>query len=85
MRSGLYLLKTYESYLMTMIYEDLLHFLINEMTRSGFFQSKNLPCYNYLLKTTKIKTELINNLENEYIQDAKIKDLDEKAKSQNLK
>lgn len=81
MRTSLYLLKTYESMLITLKYEDLLHFLINEMTRTGFFLNSNLNEYSNLLKTTKLKTELINNLENEYIQGIKIKDIEEKNKN----
>jgi hypothetical protein len=83
MRTSLYLLKTYESMLITLKYEDLLHFLINEMTRTGFFLNSNLTEYSNLLKTTKIKSELINNLENEYIQGIKIKDIEEKNKNLN--
>lgn len=80
MRSSIFLLKTHESYLITLKYEELLHFLINEMTKSGFFHNNNLSAFNNLLKSVKIKTELINNLENEYIQDIKIKEQDEKNK-----
>jgi hypothetical protein len=83
MRTSLYLLKTYESMLITLKYEDLLHFLINEMTRTGFFLNSNLTEYSNLLRTTKIKSELINNLENEYIQGIKIKDIEEKNKNLN--
>jgi hypothetical protein len=45
-------------------------------------QNSNLPEYHNMLKFTKIKSELINNLENEYIQGIKIKDLEEKSKNQ---
>ena len=82
MRTSLYLLKTYESLLITLKYEDMLHFLINELTRTGFFQNSHLPEYHNMLKFTKIKSELINNLENEYIQGIKIKDIEEKSKNQ---
>ncbi len=81
MRTSLYLLKTYESFLVTLKYEDLLHFLINDMTKTAFFQNSNVTLYNNLLKTTKIKSELISNLENEYIQSVKIKDAEERSKN----
>ena len=80
----MYLLKTYESFLMTLKYEDMLHFLINEMTRTGFFQNNNLALYNEMFRATKIKNELISNLENEYIQGLKIKELEEKNKQANI-
>jgi hypothetical protein len=74
MRTSLYLLKTFESMLITLKYEDLLHFLINDLTKTGFFMNNNLPAYINLMKTTKIKSELISNLENEFIQNTKFKE-----------
>jgi hypothetical protein len=78
MRTSLYLLKNYESFLIGLKYEDSLQFLINEVSKTGFFANSNIPVYNILHKTTKIKTELVNNLENEYIQGVKIKEVDDK-------
>jgi hypothetical protein len=80
MRTSLYLLKNYESFLIGLKYEDSLQFLINEVSKTGFFANTNIPVYNILHQTTKIKTELVNNLENEFIQGVKIKEVEEKVK-----
>lgn len=71
MRTSLYLLKNYESFLIGLKYEDSLQFLINEMCKTGFFLNSNLPVYKTLRENTKICSELINNLENEFIQSLK--------------
>lgn len=85
MKAGLVLLKTYESTLIGLKYEELLHFLINDLIKSGFFKNENID--NFVKKSSqiKLKKELISNLENENIQDLKIKDLEEKEKLKNLK
>ncbi len=80
MRAGVSLLKTYESSLIALRYEDLLHFLINDLIKSGFFGNKNYEQFLKVLSETRIKTELVNNLENEHFQDEKIKAKDEKKK-----
>jgi hypothetical protein len=80
MKGGLTLLKTFESTLLQLKYEDLLHFLINDLVRSGFFQNNNYENYLRVSSTVKIKTELMNNLENENIQDIKIREIEERAK-----
>lgn len=56
----------------------MLQFLINDSIKSGFFENKNYPFYRVLSETMKIKPGLINNLENEYIQENKYKELEEK-------
>ena len=78
MKNGLILLKHHESSLLQLKYEDMLQFLINDSIKSGFFENKNYELYMKLNETLKIKPGLINNLENEYIQENKYKDLEEK-------
>jgi len=78
LKNGLVLLKHNEPNLLQLKYEDLLQFLINDCIKSGFFENKNYNSYIKLNETMKIKPGLINNLENEYIQENKYKDLEEK-------
>jgi hypothetical protein len=63
---GISLLKHFEKKLLTLSYEDLLHFLITDIIKSEFFDNENL---NSLLNITinfKIEGELIKSIENEY-------------------
>lgn len=71
-KAGLALIKNYESTLLQLKYEDLLHFLINELLRSGFFNNKNSDNYLHLVRKFDIDTSLLNNLESETIQEQKI-------------
>ena len=72
------MLKYYEKTLTQLRYEDLLHFLINDIIKSGFFQNSNLDTYIQFSENIKIKSGLINNLENENLQESKYKENDEK-------
>ena len=63
---GISLLKHFEKKLLTLSYEDLLHFLITDIIKSEFFDNEKL---NSLLNITinfKIEGELIKSIENEY-------------------
>jgi len=80
MRTGICLLKNYEKTLITLKYEDLLHFLINDLVKSGFFTNKNYEHFLVLIESTKIKSELINNLENENFQEMKIREMEDKKR-----
>jgi predicted DNA-binding protein YlxM (UPF0122 family) len=55
-----------------MKYEEILHFLINDFVKSGFFDNKNYQNFLSIYSKIKIKDGLINNLENEIMQDSKI-------------
>lgn len=72
---GIVLLNNYQDTLIQLKYEDLLHFLINDLIKSGFFQNSNYEYFTDMMDKIDLKTELINNLENEYNQDKKIKDI----------
>jgi len=71
-KAGLALVKNYETTLIQLKYEDLLHFLINDLLKSSFFHNQNLYKYLNLIKKLDIDTSLINNLESEKIQEQKI-------------
>ncbi len=55
-----------------MKYEEMLHFLINDLVKSGFFDNNNYQKFLSVYGKIKIKNGLINNLENEIMQDTKI-------------
>jgi hypothetical protein len=80
MKTGLTLLKSYEQTLLGLKYEELLHFLINDLIKSGFFLNSNYEEFIDLYFSFKLKDGLLNNLENENIQEIKILDAEEKAK-----
>ncbi len=54
-----------------MKYEEMLHFLINDLVKSGFFDNRNFDNFLSIYNKIKIKNGLINNLENEIMQDSK--------------
>jgi hypothetical protein len=60
------MIKFYESKILSLQYEDLLHFLLNETHNSGFFDDTNFEKYKHVNSEISLKWELINNLENEY-------------------
>ncbi len=64
-----------------MKYEELLHFLINDIIKYGFFQNSNYDHFINLWKNgVKLHSGLISNLENEYLLDLKVKEGEEKRK-----
>ena len=66
-RIGLTLLKHYQNEFFQMEFEDLLHFLINELKEKyDFFNNNNYEKFIQLYKEMKLPKGLINNLENEY-------------------
>lgn len=80
MKTGICLMKNFENTLISFKYEDLLHFLINDLIKSGYFMNGNYSKFVKEFSLIRIKIELINNLENECIQDIKIKEAEEKIR-----
>lgn len=83
LKACLCVIKFYEENLLLMKYEELLHFLINDVIKYGFFQSNNFENFLTIFKNLRIPSCLISNLENEYYIDSKIKDLEEKKTKEN--
>jgi hypothetical protein len=79
------LLKHYEANLLGLKYEELLHFLINDIIKYGYFQSGNYEYFVGLNKNVKIQSGLVSNLENEYYLEMKVRASDEKKKEEQLK
>ena len=72
-RIGLMLLKYYQNDLFTMEFEELLHFLINELKEKyDFFNNNNYDKFIELYKDMKLPKGLVNNIENEYELNKKI-------------
>ena len=78
-KSCLTIIKHYEEDLIKMKYEEMLHFLINDIVKYGFFQSANIDKFIMIYNNMKIPSILILNLENEFYLDTKIKDKEEEA------
>ena len=81
LKACLCVIKFYEENLLLMKYEELLHFLINDVIKYGFFQSNNFDNFLTIYKNIHIPSCLISNLENEYYQDARIKEMEDKKLS----
>ena len=72
-RIGLMLLKFYQNDFFNMEFEELLHFLINELKEKyDFFNNNNYDKFIQLYKEMKLPKGLVNNLENEYELNKKI-------------
>ena len=72
-RIGLMLLKYYQNDLFDMEFEELLHFLINELKEKyDFFNNNNFDKFIQLYRDMKLPRGLVNNIENEYDLNKKI-------------
>ena len=63
---GLSIIKHFENKLLTLTFETLLRFLINDIIKSDFFENENFDTLTYITLNFKIGAGLITNLENEY-------------------
>ena len=68
------ILHSYESYIMNLKYDEMMHFLINDILKSDFFSAKNIKLIEKSLDFYKIKKKLVKNIEAEYLQNLKIKE-----------
>ena len=68
------ILHLYESYIMNLKYDEMMHFLINDILKSDFFGPKNKELIEKSLNFFKIKKKLVKNIEAEYLQNLKIKE-----------
>jgi hypothetical protein len=68
------IIKIYEEDLIKMRYEEMLHFLINDIIKYGFFQSTNFEKFIETFNNITISKILLLNLENEFQIDSKIKE-----------
>ena len=63
---GISIIKHFENKLLTLTFETLLRFLINDIIKSDFFENENFDTLTYITLNFKIGAGLITNLENEY-------------------
>ena len=70
------ILKNYEEHILGLKFEDLLQFLINDIVRGGFFNDTNYQNFINISESFNIKTGLMSNLENEFSQEEKIREID---------
>ena len=66
------ILHLYEPYIMNLKYDEVMHFLINEILKSDFFGIKNKENIIKACSFYKIKKKLVRNIEEEYTQNEKI-------------
>ena len=66
------ILHLYEPYIMNLKYDEVMHFLINDILKSDFFGIKNKENIIKACSFYKIKKKLVKNIEEEYTQNEKI-------------
>ena len=76
-RAGIVLLKLQEEILLKMKYEELLHYLINDLIKRSFYDNENYDKFMSLQKDIIFKAGLLSNIENESLQEKRIKEVDE--------
>ena len=59
---------------MNLKYDEMMHFLINDILKSDFFGPKNKELIEKSLTFFKIKKKLVKNIEAEYLQNLTIKE-----------
>jgi hypothetical protein len=74
------LVKHYENEVLSLNYEEALHFLINHIIKQGFFQNYNYDHLIHMTKSLGLKSGLVSNLENEYFQEIRVKENEETKK-----
>ena len=79
LKTSLIQLKIFENKILNLQYDDLLHFLLNDTFKSGFFKDENYEKFIKAMKEVNVKLDLINNLENEYMLDKKLAEIAEKS------
>jgi hypothetical protein len=78
-------MKNYESNLLQLKYEDMLHFLINDVLKYGYFHNSNFDYFVNIGRNIKIESGLLSNLENEFYLEQKAKEVEEKRKNEEKK
>ena len=63
---GIAIIKHFEPKLLSLTDEGLLHFLLNDIIKSGFFENENFDTLMFITINFKIEGGLISNIENEY-------------------
>ena len=63
---GLCLMKHFENKILGLKYDELLHFLVNDILKYDFFQNNNYDKLKKIYYSLKIESGLIENIEKEF-------------------
>ena len=74
MSIGCAVLHYFENTLISMSYDDMMQFLINDILKSDFFSCKNEDNIKDILENIKISKKLIKNIEDEYTLETKLQE-----------
>lgn len=76
-RAGVILLKSSYDELLNLQYEEMLHFLINDILKKFYYDNGNFQRFFKLNEETVFPIGLLSNIENEYVQEKKVREIDE--------
>ena len=76
-RAALILMKIKEDDMLLMRHEELLHFIINDLIKKSYYNNENYDLFIKYFNEIKFKPGLLSNIENENIQEKKVKEADE--------
>lgn len=77
MRAGITLLKMNEEDLLVLRYEELLHYLINDLIKKCFYVNSNYEHFESIFNYINFKEGMLSNIENESIQERRLKEIDD--------
>lgn len=78
-------MKHYENNLLQLKYEDMLHFLINDVLKHGYFHDTNYENFLTIGKNITVESGLLSNLENEFYLEQISKESEEKKRENEKK
>lgn len=77
MRAGITLLKINEEDLLLLRFEELLHYLINDLIKKCFYVNSNYNYFKAIFDSIEFKPGVLNNIENENIQEKRFREIEE--------
>lgn len=77
MRAGITLLKMKEDELLLLRFEELLHYLINDLIKKCYYVNGNYESFKNVIELIKFKPGLLSNIENESVQEKRLKEVEE--------
>lgn len=76
-RAGIILLKIQEDFLLNLKYEELLHYLINDLIKKCFYVNTHYDLFTSISCKVQFSDGLLSNIENENVQERRVKEVDE--------
>ncbi len=77
MRAGITLLKLKEDELLILRFEELLHYLINDLIKKCYYVNNNYESFKIIIESIKFKPGLLSNIENENVQEKRLKEIED--------